>query len=111
MTYDIYTRSREFKVNLLSSKWLSKKLRLIVRENSNIKLTDIPEKAQKKWNTCITKCMAYSARDAIVDLINGFFKEQNTRLYDYFHELLRSNVGFTVKVANKQYIPTKEDLQ
>jgi hypothetical protein len=97
---------REPRINLLSSDWLSNKLQSAVKENPTIKLTDIQERTQKKWNNTITKGMAYRAREKAVDLVNGSFTEQYTRLHDYAHELLRTNAGSTVVIAAQDYVPT-----
>jgi hypothetical protein len=39
---------------------------------------------------------AYRARSKAIDLVDGSFREQYTRIYDYAHELLRSNKKSTV---------------
>ncbi|KAK2456761.1 hypothetical protein QL285_004100 [Trifolium repens] len=102
---------REPRVNLLSSDWLSNRLQSIVKENPAIKLTDIVERTQKKWNNSITKGMAYRAKEKAVDLVNGSFREQYTRLHDYAHELLRTNAGSTVVIAAQDYVPTEADVE
>ncbi|KAK2352199.1 hypothetical protein QL285_096512 [Trifolium repens] len=102
---------REPHVNLLSSDWLSNRLQSTVKENPAIKLTAIVERTQKKWNNSITKGMAYRAKEKAVDLVNGSFREQYTRLHDYAHELLRTNAGSTVVIAAQDYVPTEADVE
>ncbi|WJX95115.1 hypothetical protein P8452_76472 [Trifolium repens] len=102
---------REPRVNLLSSDWLSNRLQSTVKENPAIKLTAIVERTQKKWNNSITKGMAYRAKEKAVDLVNGSFREQYTRLHDYAHELLRTNDGSTVVIAAQDYVPTEADVE
>jgi hypothetical protein len=108
---DDHTCSRESKIKLLNSRWLSGKLHSTVRESPDILLGDIQDKTEKKWNATITKCMAYRAREKAKDLVDGSFREQYTRLYDYAHELLRSNPDSTVQISTAEFIPTEEDLQ
>ena len=73
---DNHSCSKEYKVRLLSSKWLSKKLFSGVRENPRIKLSDICDKAQEKWNTGVTKSKAYRAKRQAIDIVDGSFREQ-----------------------------------
>ena len=73
---DNHTYSREYKVKLLSSKWLSKKLFSRVRENPRIKLSYICDRAQEKWNIGVTKSTAYRAKRQAIDIVDGSFREQ-----------------------------------
>nr|KYP47516.1 hypothetical protein KK1_030852 [Cajanus cajan] len=95
---DKHTCSREYKVNLLSTKWLSGKLKTAIRKNPKLKINDIRERVQRKWNARISKSMTIRARNAAKSMVEGSFIEQYKRLYDYSHELLRSNPGSTIKV-------------
>ncbi|KAK2389969.1 hypothetical protein QL285_063521 [Trifolium repens] len=54
--------------------------------------------------------MAYRAKEKAVDLVNGSFREQYTRLHDYAHELLKTNAGSTVVIAAQDYVPTEADV-
>ncbi|WJX51834.1 hypothetical protein P8452_37998 [Trifolium repens] len=60
--HDDHKCNREPHVPLLSSNWLSKKLHTNVKENPNLKLLDIVERTQQKWNLRISKTKAYRAR-------------------------------------------------
>ncbi|WVY95594.1 hypothetical protein V8G54_027745 [Vigna mungo] len=95
---DDHTCSRDFNVKLITSKWLSKRMEKAVRENSNMKVMDIRDKVNRKWNVGISRNMAFRTRAMEKDNVDGSFKEQYGRLYDYGHELLRANPGSTVKV-------------
>jgi len=95
---DNHTCSREFNLRVLSSKWLSKKLEKIVRENPRVKGTEIREKISRKWNVGISRCMAYRAKAIAAKNVEGSFKEQYKKIYDYAYELLARNPGSTVKV-------------
>ncbi|XP_017426246.1 uncharacterized protein LOC108334825 [Vigna angularis] len=95
---DNHNCSREHKVRLLNSKWLSKRLEKTVRENPKVKGVEIREKINRKWNVSVSRCMAYRAKVIASDNVDGSFKDQYKRIYDYANELLGRNEGFTVKV-------------
>ena len=96
---DNHTCSREFNLRVLSSKWLGKKLEKTVRENPRVKGIEIREKISRKWNVGISKCMAYRAKAIAAQNVEGSFKEQYKRIYDYAHELLARNPGSTMSAA------------
>ncbi|XP_058755786.1 uncharacterized protein LOC131629000 [Vicia villosa] len=96
---DTHSCSREYHVKLLKTKWLSKRLQNSLKTNPRLKLKDIKEKVQKKWNVGVNKTKAIRARFAARDMVDGSFLGDYTRVYDYAHELLRSNPGSTVKVC------------
>ncbi|XP_058784823.1 uncharacterized protein LOC131659683 [Vicia villosa] len=52
----------------------------------------------EKWNAGVNRMKDYRARKATLDMVEGSFKEQYRRLYDYTHELLRSNPNNTIKI-------------
>ncbi|CAJ2636458.1 unnamed protein product [Trifolium pratense] len=108
---DEHKCNREPKVKMLSAKWLGKRLHKKVKENPNLKLIDIMEKTQQKWNLKISKNKASKARGIAFDLVDGSFREQYTRFYDYSHELLRSNRGSTVIVTTTPFQGDEADLE
>ncbi|XP_058725523.1 uncharacterized protein LOC131596801 [Vicia villosa] len=83
---------------MFSTNWLGKKLYSTVRINPNVKLTSICEKVHEKWNAGMNRMKAYRARKQALNMVEGSFKEQYCRLYDYTHELLRSNPNSTIKM-------------
>ncbi|XP_027191068.1 uncharacterized protein [Cicer arietinum] len=95
---DTHSCNREYKVKFMRSNWLGKRLYSIVKENSNIKITDISNKVHKKWNVGVSKINAFRARRVAIDMVDGSFREEYLRLYDYCHELLRLNPKSTVKL-------------
>ena len=95
---DVHTCSREFTIDIINSKWLSGTLETDLRENPSIKINEIRNKAVRKWNTRVSWSMARRARAMAADQVQGSFKEQFRRLYDYANELLKSNPGSTVKL-------------
>ncbi|CAL5201094.1 unnamed protein product [Lathyrus oleraceus] len=88
---DKRTCSRDYKIMFLNSKWLGKKIQSNVRENQNLKLSDIMEKTHEKWNVGINKTLTYRAKTFYVDIVDGSFREQYRRIHDYGHELLKAN--------------------
>ncbi|KAK7302357.1 hypothetical protein RJT34_13244 [Clitoria ternatea] len=83
---------------MLSTKWLSQNIENCVRENPNIKLGDIMNRAYRKWNAGVSKQKASRARKVAKNVVEGSFKEQYRRLYDWCHEVLRTNPGSTVQL-------------
>jgi hypothetical protein len=98
----------EYRVQRLNADWLGRKLVTSVRENPNIKVTDICSKAHEKWRAGVSRLKAYRARKKAIDLVDGSFKEQYKRLYDYGHEIIRSNPNSTLKI---QVQPTEQDVE
>ncbi|WVY93807.1 hypothetical protein V8G54_032895 [Vigna mungo] len=86
--FDTHSCSRDFNVKLMTSKWLSQRMEKTVRENLTMKVMDIRDKVNRKWN----------ARAMAKDNVEGSFNEKFRRLYDYGHELLKTNPGTTVQI-------------
>ncbi|XP_058726261.1 uncharacterized protein LOC131597588 [Vicia villosa] len=105
---DIHSCSREYNVKMMSTKWLSKRLQNSLKSNPKLKLKDIKEKAQKKWNVGVNKTKAIRARFAARDMVDGSFLGDYTRIYDYCHEVLRTNPGSTVKL---NVTPVQENVE
>ena len=92
---DVHTCST---IDIINSKWLSGTLETNLRENPSIKINEIRNKADRKWNTRVSMSMARRAREMVADQVQGSFKEQFRRIYDYANELLKSNPGSTIKL-------------
>ncbi|WVZ25600.1 hypothetical protein V8G54_004144 [Vigna mungo] len=90
--------SRDFNVKLMTSKWLSERMEKTMRENPTMKVMDIREKVTRKWNVGISRNMTFRARAMAKDNVKGSFKEQFRIIYDYGHELLKTNPGTTVQI-------------
>ena len=54
--------SREYKIRMMNSKWLGPKLHNRVKENPNLKLKNIIDRAQTKWGINVGPSKAYRAR-------------------------------------------------
>jgi len=63
---------------------------------------DIHDKFSRKLNVCISKNMDFRAKAIARDTIDGSFTKQYRRIYDYTHDLLRGNLGSTIKVKVKK---------
>jgi hypothetical protein len=94
----------------MNSSWLGNKLHSRVKEDPNYKISSIMERTNLKWGLGINRNKAYRARSIAIDAVAGSFREQYTRIYDYAHELLRSNEGSTVRVTTMPFQGTEEDL-
>ncbi|XP_072064127.1 uncharacterized protein [Arachis hypogaea] len=95
---DHHSCNTVFDIKVMKSKWLAKVFRRKVEENPKLKLGTIQSRTLRKWNVQISRAKAFRAKQiALVD-INGTFREQYRRLYDYCHELLRTNPGSSVKL-------------
>ena len=103
--------SREFKIRMMNSKWLGPKLHNRVKENPSLKLNSIIERAQTKWGINVGPSKAYRARSIAIDMVDGSFREQYTRIYDYCHELLRCNPHSTVRVSTQPFQGTEVALE
>lgn len=90
---------KEYKVRMMNSTWLGKKLVPTVSENPTISLETISNRAHKKWHTGVSRMKAYRAKRIAIDLVDGNFKEQFHRLHDYCHEILRSNPNSTTTLT------------
>ncbi|XP_052723811.1 uncharacterized protein LOC108319449 [Vigna angularis] len=95
---DVHSCSRQLNIKLMNSKWLSHEIDKSMHDNPSIKVQDIHTKALRKWNTNVSISKARRAKLMASSQCEGDFKEQFQRIYDYAHEVLRSNPGSTVKV-------------
>ena len=95
---DVHTCVRQFKVDLLSTKWLSGRLESSLSQDQKIRSNDVRNKVVKQWNTSISKSKVQKVMAMALKNVRGSFQEQYKRIYDYAHELLRFNLGSTVKV-------------
>lgn len=69
---DNHICSEDYKFRFLTSKWLSSKIQTNVRQNPNLKLTDIRKKTQQKLNTVINKTLAYREKAMNIDIVGVF---------------------------------------
>ncbi|QHO43634.1 uncharacterized protein DS421_5g164370 [Arachis hypogaea] len=72
-----HTCGQSHRVRILHTGWLSRAFRKKVEGNPKVKIKDLVNKAQRKWNLTVTTSMT-------------------ARIADYFSELLRANPGSSV---------------
>ncbi|KAF7831767.1 hypothetical protein G2W53_014100 [Senna tora] len=90
--------SRTRNVKFMNSKWLSNRLKKMVKDNPKMTLKDIVDKTQEKWNISCSISKARRARIGAREEIDGSFTEQYRRLYDFCEEIRMSNPGSNVKL-------------
>jgi len=73
---DVHTCDRQFKVDLLSTKWLSGRLETSLSQNPKLRINDVRNKTVKKWNTSISKSKAQRAIAMTLKNVQGSFQEQ-----------------------------------
>jgi len=95
--------SRGHKLRIMNAKWLGPKLHNRVKESPYLKLTTIEERSQLKWGIQVGPSKAYEARGIAKDLVDGSFRQQYIRIYDYTHELMRSNPHSTIRVNTQPF--------
>ncbi|XP_014511703.1 uncharacterized protein LOC106770406 [Vigna radiata var. radiata] len=95
---DMHTCTREFKIGLVTSKWLSGRLEKSMKTNPDMKMTNLHNKFCKKYNIGVSRARTSRAKAMATTNIEGSYKQQYERLYDYAEELLRANPGSTVKI-------------
>ncbi|WVZ17312.1 hypothetical protein V8G54_010294 [Vigna mungo] len=74
------------------------KLEKSMKGNPDINLKNLHTKFCQKWNIVVSRSTTTKAKAMATANIEGCFKQQYERLYDYAHEILRSNPGSTVQV-------------
>ncbi|RYQ85949.1 hypothetical protein Ahy_B10g105594 [Arachis hypogaea] len=94
--------SRELKIGIMHARWLSKVFLKKIAENPKIKLSTLMKKAYNKWNVELTKSKAVRVKQFAFDELQETYIKQYRRLYDYCHELLRSNPSSTVKLQGER---------
>ncbi|RYR27746.1 hypothetical protein Ahy_B01g051784 [Arachis hypogaea] len=91
-----HTCGQSHRVGIMHTSWLSRAFKKKVEHNPNVKIKELVNKAQRKWNLTVTTSMAARSRQAALDDIQGEYRKQYKRIGDYCYELLRSNPGSSV---------------
>ncbi|RYR24774.1 hypothetical protein Ahy_B02g058309 [Arachis hypogaea] len=98
-----HTCGQSHRVGILHTSWLSKAFRKKVEGNPKMKIKDLVNKAQRKWNLTVTTSMAVRSRQAALDEIQGAYRKQYKRIADYCSELLRANPGSSVTLKETNF--------
>ncbi|RYR71786.1 hypothetical protein Ahy_A02g006008 [Arachis hypogaea] len=99
-----HTCTQAHRVGIMHSRWLGKGFKKKVSSNPKVKIRELVSKAQKKWNLTVTKSMATRTKQIALDEIQGTFREQYKRIYDYAHEVMRANPGSSVRIQVQRYL-------
>ncbi|XP_072087297.1 uncharacterized protein [Arachis hypogaea] len=91
-----HTCGQSHMVGIMHTSWLSRAFKNKVEHNPKVKIKELGNKAQMKWNLTVTTSMAARSRQAVLDEIQGEYKKQYKRIADYYSELLRANPGSSV---------------
>ncbi|RYR67899.1 hypothetical protein Ahy_A03g014355 [Arachis hypogaea] len=86
----------------MHTSWLSRAFKKKVEHNPKVKIKELVNKAQRKWNLTFTTSMATRSRQAALDDIQGEYRKQYKRIADYCLELLRANPGSSEKDREKR---------
>lgn len=70
----------------------------LLKKDPKMKIKDIKEKAQRKWNVMVNKTKSIREIFAASNMVYGLFLGDDTRIYDYYYKILRTNHGSTVKL-------------
>nr|XP_029147796.1 protein bfr2-like [Arachis hypogaea] len=70
-----HTCGQSHRVGILHTGWLSKAFRKKVEGNLKVKIKDLVNKAQRKWNLTVTTSMAARSRQAALDEIQGAYQK------------------------------------
>ncbi|RYR00327.1 hypothetical protein Ahy_B07g088453 isoform A [Arachis hypogaea] len=98
-----HTCTQAHRVGILHSKWLGNAFKKKVESNPKVKIRELVTKAQKKWNLTVTKSLATKIKHIALDQIQGIFREQYKRIYDYGQELMRANPGSSVCIQRTSH--------
>ncbi|KAL8463285.1 hypothetical protein ACS0TY_034073 [Phlomoides rotata] len=91
-----------FKVCNLKSTWLGKKFISDFQNDPNRKLGGWRKDKIRALGIGMTQQQAYRSRTKALELIGGVPAEQYSKLWDYVHELKRSNLNSTIVLDNDE---------
>ncbi|RYR32804.1 hypothetical protein Ahy_A10g047323 [Arachis hypogaea] len=108
-----HTCGQSHMVGILHTGWLSRVFRKKVQGNPKVKIKDLVNKAQRKWNLTVTTLMAARSRQAALEEIQGAYQKQYKRIVDYCSELLRANPrsSVTLKVQRSPDFEVEDQHQ
>lgn len=97
-----HTCSRRFKNKQANRKWVVKRLEEKIRPQPTLTYNEAFDYLKRDFGVHVDDSKIFRAIKEARELVEGSEKEQYGRIWDYAHELLRSNPGST---SNNNTIP------
>lgn len=72
---DIHNCGRAYRFKMMIIKWLSKRIQNCLKYNLKMKIKEVKEKSQRKWNIGINDVKVISSKCTSRDMVNGPFLE------------------------------------
>lgn len=79
-------------------KWLVQKLEVKLRDQPKITHVEVFDFVKKEFKVIIDRSMIFRALKEARELVEGSEREQYGKMWDYAHELIRSNPGSLIKM-------------
>ena len=83
-------------------KWISEKIKNLMKTNKNFKLVDVIASIRELYMVDISQWKAYKARKRAKAMVEGDYKEQYHKLKDYANEVIRCSPETTFILVNDQ---------
>lgn len=97
---DLHTCVRNYNNSkLMNPTWLARQFVKELIRKPNLKCKEMQAIIQGKFHCQISWAKCYRARMRALSLINGKLSDHYARVWDYGHELQRSNPGSTVRIS------------
>ncbi|KAE8787406.1 hypothetical protein D1007_38569 [Hordeum vulgare] len=90
----------------ISAKWLAKTYESLFRSNPTTSIHTLIDNCTEKYGVDVTRHMAYTAKNLVVEVVLGENKKQYPRLRDYAQTIMDTNPGSRVVVTTVTPKPT-----
>lgn len=89
--YGKYNCKKEWSVRRCSATWIARKYVEHFRTNNKLSITSFHKVVEKELNLTVSRSTLARAKNKIMQILHGDEANQFSQLYDYGHELRRSN--------------------